>query len=33
MARDAGEFRHRDWWKQAPNGRAARALRSLPADG
>jgi hypothetical protein len=33
MARDAAEFRHRDWWKQAPNGRAARALRSLPADG
>jgi hypothetical protein len=26
MARDAGEFRHRDWWKQAPNGRAVRSL-------
>ena len=27
MARDAGEFRHRDWWKQAPKGRAVRQLR------
>jgi hypothetical protein len=25
MARSADEFRHRDWWKQAPCGRAARA--------
>jgi hypothetical protein len=27
MARDAGEFRHRDWWKHAPTGRAVRDLR------
>lgn len=27
MARDAGEFRHRDWWKHAPTGRAVRELR------
>jgi hypothetical protein len=24
MAHNAAEFRHRDWWKQAPNGRAVR---------
>jgi hypothetical protein len=28
MARDAGEFRHRDWWRTAPVGRVARAQRS-----
>ncbi len=28
MARDASEFRHRDWWKQAPKGRATRLQRS-----
>jgi hypothetical protein len=28
MARDAGEFRRRDWWKQAPSGRAMRAGRA-----
>jgi len=27
MARDASEFRHRDWWKSAPAGRAMRASR------
>jgi hypothetical protein len=27
MARDAGDFRHRDWWKQAPTGRAVRRSR------
>ena len=29
MAMDAGEFRHRDWWKQTPKGREARARRPL----
>jgi len=29
MAKDGGEFRHRDWWKQAPKGREARARRPL----
>lgn len=28
MAKDAGEFRHRDWWKKAPSGRAMRADRA-----
>lgn len=27
MARDAGEFRHRDWWRHAPSGAAMRASR------
>ena len=27
MARDATEFRHRDWWKTAPTGAVARAGR------
>lgn len=27
MARDGGEFRHRDWWKDAPIGAVARAAR------
>jgi len=27
MAQDKDEFRHRNWWKQAPRGRAIRALR------
>jgi hypothetical protein len=27
MARDGNEFRHRDWWKEAPSGRAMRAAR------
>jgi hypothetical protein len=27
MAKDAAEFRHRDWWKSAPSGRAMRASR------
>jgi hypothetical protein len=27
MARDAGDCRHRDWWKSARNGRAMRASR------
>jgi hypothetical protein len=31
MARDAGEFRHRDWWKHAPTGRAQRELRATAA--
>jgi hypothetical protein len=28
MARDAGEFRHRDWWKTAPSGDTMRAGRA-----
>lgn len=28
MARDAGESRHRDWWKSAPTGQAARSRRA-----
>jgi hypothetical protein len=28
MARDAGEFRHRDWWKSAPVGAIARSERN-----
>jgi len=32
MARDATEFRHRDWWKEAPKGRAARAKRAGMTD-
>jgi hypothetical protein len=27
MARQASEFRHQDWWKSAPSGRAMRAGR------
>jgi len=27
MSRDAGEFRHRDWWKTASRGKAMRADR------
>jgi hypothetical protein len=27
MARDGGEFRHRDWWKGAPSGAAVRSGR------
>lgn len=30
MARDASEFQHRDWWKNAPSGRLVRALRAAP---
>jgi hypothetical protein len=30
MAKDAKEFRHRDWWKSAPSGRAMRASREAP---
>ena len=26
MAKDAGEFRHRDWWKSAPTGAEVRSL-------
>jgi len=35
MARDAGEFRHRDWWRTAPKGRTVRAerLAAEPAGG
>lgn len=33
MARDAGEFRHRNWWEQAPNGRAMRAARPTSTQG
>lgn len=29
MARDAAELRHRNWWRQAPSGRAVRHRRSL----
>ena len=28
MARDASEFRHRDWWKQAPTGAQLRGRAS-----
>ena len=28
MARDAGEFRHKDWWKTAPSGDAMRSDRT-----
>jgi hypothetical protein len=28
MAKDAAEFRHRDWWKEAPSGNAMRAGRA-----
>lgn len=31
MARDADEFRHRDWWKQAPSGAVVRAGRRARA--
>ena len=31
MARGADEFRHRDWWKQAPSGRVARAQQCSDA--
>jgi hypothetical protein len=31
MARDATDFRHRDWWKQAPTGRMVRRARAAPA--
>lgn len=27
MAKDGSDFRHRNWWKQAPPGHAARAAR------
>jgi hypothetical protein len=27
MAQDGGEFRHKDWWKSAPNGAEMRAGR------
>jgi hypothetical protein len=30
MARDAADFRHRDWWRAAPSGRAMRAARRAP---
>jgi hypothetical protein len=32
MARDASEFHHRDWWKNAPRGGVVRALRSAPGN-
>jgi hypothetical protein len=32
MARDASEFRHRDWWKSAPAGREMRASRKLAME-
>jgi len=28
MAQDAGDLRHRDWWKSAPKGQAMRAQRA-----
>jgi hypothetical protein len=31
MARDGGDFRHRDWWKGAPRGAQARARRDSTA--
>ena len=31
MARDASDFRHRDWWRQAPKGRMARRDQATPA--
>jgi hypothetical protein len=30
MATDAADFRHRDWWRSAPSGRAVRLLRATP---
>jgi len=33
MARDASEFRHRDWWRHAPSGRRVRALRAAAPGG
>jgi hypothetical protein len=33
MASDAGEFRHRDWWKQAPTGAEVRALMAASNEG
>jgi hypothetical protein len=32
MARDAAEFRHRDWWKRALSGREMRARRQVAAS-
>jgi hypothetical protein len=29
MAREAGEFRHKDWWKKAPRGDVMRANRTV----
>lgn len=29
MARDAAEFRHRDWWRRAPPGRKVRSRRAI----
>ncbi|MCF7984664.1 MAG: hypothetical protein K9L70_09700 [Thiohalocapsa sp.] len=29
MARDAGEFRHRDWWRHAPRGHVVRLQRGV----
>ncbi|MEA3274035.1 MAG: hypothetical protein U9Q81_01780 [Pseudomonadota bacterium] len=29
MAKDENEFRHRDWWKNAPKGHEMRALREV----
>lgn len=28
MARDGADFRHRDWWREAPTGAEARAARA-----
>jgi hypothetical protein len=33
MAKDVSEFRHRDWWKQAPTGAQVRALASTSNQG
>jgi hypothetical protein len=33
MARDGGDFRHRDWWRSAPRGAEARAGRTSPVVG
>ena len=32
MARDASEFRHRNWWQSAPRGAHMRAVREAPPD-
>ncbi|MGE5154701.1 MAG: hypothetical protein ACM3ST_11875 [Bdellovibrio bacteriovorus] len=33
MARNGAEFRHRDWWRQAPRGAAMRASRRAGPEG
>ncbi len=32
MARSGADFRHRDWWRTAPSGRAVRAARATAGD-